>query len=228
MPASIRCEPEEWMAALRARSASEWLEGVEDSAKVADGGSPGISWSCESRCRPRKVPPARQVAVRLGSIAYAVPPGKRDDREHQDSLREDDTCSSRKPATTRTPGCGRAQAVKKAFGPPQAVSSVVSRGFPGARAGCPRGGDSRNHGPGGTVPRASRARTARPRISRISLRRAPAPCSLPGECGMRITECGRRRHRASVLRSPLSGIQSRSRCARPSRPCDATGNGGAG
>ncbi len=30
----------------------------------------------------------------------------------------------------RTPGCGRTQAVKKAFGPPRSLSSVVSRGFP--------------------------------------------------------------------------------------------------
>ena len=38
----------------------------------------------ESRCRLRKVPPARRDAVRLRSTAFAVPPGKRDDREHQD------------------------------------------------------------------------------------------------------------------------------------------------
>ncbi len=74
--------------------------------------------------------PWRRNAVRVRVTAVAVPPGKRGRPGAPGS-------ASATPARLvgeigngpRTPGCGRTQAVKKAFGPPASLSSVVSWDF---------------------------------------------------------------------------------------------------
>ncbi len=89
----------------------------------------------EAGAAPGVGPPARRVAVRHGSNAQAVPPGKKDDREHQDPRGRH--LLVRKSATTRTPGCGRAQAVRKPFGRPTTPPSVNPPGLSGRGSGSP-------------------------------------------------------------------------------------------
>jgi len=107
-------------------------------------GSGGCLEGGEAGADSGRSQPARRGAVRLRLTVRTVPPGKRDDGSTR--ICEDDTCSSKESTTTRTPGCVRARAVKKAFGPGRPAPSIVSRRFPAigtTHAGCrdSRGGE---------------------------------------------------------------------------------------
>jgi hypothetical protein len=154
-----------WSGTIVQRSVSPRVERRQADSGPASGsrqGGEGLLWSGPGARRtmspiPREmwkkqVPPSecpdrgRRDAVRVRSTTIVVPPGKRGRPGAPGS-------ASATPARLigengdgpRTPGCDRTHAVKKAFGPPPSLSSVVSRGFPMAGSGIRQRGDPPAH-----------------------------------------------------------------------------------
>jgi hypothetical protein len=86
----------------------------------------------EKQVPPPEAPvPKRPSNARSRSTAVAVPPGKKNGWEHQDLRRRHLLVSEKTKNVPRTPLERRGKAVRRAFDPGTAISSVVSSSFLG-------------------------------------------------------------------------------------------------